>query len=205
LKTQAFCLYNYGIDEMKDVTPRCPHCSNLCLVGTLAGKCVAVCTYCDNGFAVAGNDLTQTMSQPAQIITRQQFDKATEEALLHINKVSQGKQDDLLAAESRLPEDSSTWTPQQQQDKHNYASQRMLFAGVLQGAASYRDVVGQMLGLPKTTITSAPIPTAPQASVPAQRPVETPVTQTDPKSVTKSPVKASKAAKTAQSTGTTAK
>lgn len=179
---------------MKDLTPRCPHCSNLTLVGTLAGKCVAVCTYCDDGFAVSGATLEQLMSQPAQVITRTQYDKATEDALNHINKIAQGKQDELLNADSRLPKDRTTWTPQQQQDSLNMASQRMLYAGVLQGSASYRDVLGQMLGLPKTTITSAPVP----ASVPTTAPVEKSVDKATPVSPKEASTTAPKAAKTSK-------
>lgn len=140
---------------MKDLTPRCPHCHNLTLIGSLAGKLVAVCTYCENGFALAADSLPDLLQIPAQCVTRIQLEKASKDAQSHLNKVSQEKQDDLVKREAALPKDRETWTPEQQQEAAQCQSQRMMYAGVLQGAASYRDLQARMLGLPQTTLTES--------------------------------------------------
>ncbi len=76
---------------MLDKTPRCPHCQNLTVVGTIAGKAVAVCTYCDNGFAVASSQYENLLQIPAQQITRAQLDKLRKEGSEGLVKVTNSK------------------------------------------------------------------------------------------------------------------
>lgn len=146
---------------MSDLTPRCPHCNNLTVLGSVAARLVAVCTHCDNGFAVAGLTHPQVMNYPAQQVTRRQLDGATTKVLNHLTQVATQKQDDLLTKESALPEDQATWTGEHHQQAAELRSQRMVYAGVLQGANSFRDLLGKALGFPVATLGAAP--TAPSA------------------------------------------
>lgn len=139
---------------MIDKTPRCPHCQNLTVVGSVAGKAVAVCTYCDNGFAVASANYDKLLQVPAQQITRDQLDSAIAKALEHVQGVSQAKQDEVMAAETALNPEIEARTDEENQTAANLHSQRMMYAGVIQGAASYRDVLGKLVGLPNTTLAA---------------------------------------------------
>ncbi|MCP4528600.1 MAG: hypothetical protein GY833_22200 [Aestuariibacter sp.] len=141
---------------MLDKTPRCPHCQNLTVIGTVAGKAVAVCTYCDNGFAVAHSDYASLLQLPAQQITRTQLDKAIAQGLEHIQSATQKKQDEVIAAEAALNETIEDRTDEENQTAANLHSQRMMYAGVIQGAASYRNVLATLVGLPNTTLAAQP-------------------------------------------------
>ena len=141
---------------MLDKTPRCPHCQNLTVVGTVAGKAVAVCTYCDNGFAVASSQYDKLLQIPAQQITREQLDKSIAQALEHVQQVAQSKQDEVVATESKLNPDVKERTDEENNTAANLHAQRMMYAGVIQGAASYRDVLGKLVGLPNTTLAAQP-------------------------------------------------
>ncbi len=141
---------------MLDKTPRCPHCQNLTVVGTVAGKAVAVCTYCDNGFAVASSQYDKLLQIPAQQITREQLDKSIAQALEHVQQVAQSKQDEVVATESKLNPDVKERTDEENNTAANLHAQRMMYAGVIQGAASYRDVLGKIVGLPNTTRAAQP-------------------------------------------------
>lgn len=141
---------------MLDKTPRCPHCQNLTVVGAVAGKVVAVCIYCDNGFAVASNQYDKLLQIPAQQITREQLDKSIAQALEHVQQVAQSKQDEVVATESTLNSDVKKRTDEENNTAANLHAQRMMYAGVIQGAASYRDVLGKLVGLPNTTLAAQP-------------------------------------------------
>lgn len=141
---------------MLDKTPRCPHCQNLTVVGTIAGKAVAVCTYCDNGFAVASSQYENLLQIPAQQITRAQLDKAIANALEHVQNVAQTKQDEVVSTESKLNPSVEERSDEEKLTAANLHAQRMMYAGVIQGAASYRDVIGKLVGLPNTTLAAQP-------------------------------------------------
>ncbi|MDK1290110.1 hypothetical protein [Pseudoalteromonas umbrosa] len=139
---------------MQDKTPRCPHCQNLTVIGTVAGKAVAVCTYCDNGFAVAHSSFDSLITLPSQQVTRAQIDQALEKTLSHVQGIAQSKQDEIVTTEASLNEDPEQRTEEERQTAANLQAQRMMFAGVIQGASSFRDVFGKILGLPNTTLAA---------------------------------------------------
>lgn len=151
---------------MPDLTPRCPHCNNLTVMGSVAERLVAVCTHCDNGFAVAGTTHPQVMNYPAQQVTRQQLDNATTKVFNHLTHVATQKQEGLLEKEGSLPEDQEAWTDDHHKIAAELRSQRMVYAGVLQGANSFRDLLSKSLGLSGTTlgVSAAPAPAADTAT-----------------------------------------
>jgi len=141
---------------MRDMTPRCPHCQNLTIVGSVGGQLVAVCTACDNGYAKAASGYPDLMNFPGQQFTRQQVEDALSKVLSHLNGVASNKQDALVKDEQTLPENRDEWTEDDQTKAASLRDQRMVYAGLLQGSSSFRDLVLKALGLTQSTLSSGP-------------------------------------------------
>lgn len=145
---------------MRDMTPRCPHCQNLTIVGSIAERLVAVCTACDNGFSVAGRSYTDLMNYPSQQYTRHQVSDVITKVMNHLSGIAGKKQDELLAASVHIPADPEKWTHAHKEESISLQSQRMVYAGLLQGASSFRDLTLKAFGLGAMSVADMPTPAA---------------------------------------------
>lgn len=141
---------------MSNLLPRCPHCSSLTVVGVVAQRMVAVCDQCDNGFAVASTDFARLAQSEGQHVTRQQLENAINRVGDHVSQLTQEKQQALLSREAALPAEPEERTEEQQKQADEARSQRLVYAGVLQGSTSFSGLLRQSLGLPKHQLPSTP-------------------------------------------------
>ncbi|GEK08016.1 hypothetical protein PPEP_a4273 [Pseudoalteromonas peptidolytica F12-50-A1] len=129
--------------------PRCPYCSNPSIVGEIAGKLAAVCTQCNNGYAIVADDFASLTQRAFQMATKGQVEQAIGVVQQHLNKHVDERSSALREAENELPGDKRKLTKEQQKKAAELESQRILLAGILQGGQLYKELLGKALGIVK--------------------------------------------------------
>ncbi|TMP46291.1 hypothetical protein CWB96_00220 [Pseudoalteromonas citrea] len=122
---------------MQDILPHCKHCHSTCIIGKLANKYIALCTVCDNGFAIAANTPEQLTEHHNSTISTQHLRKTLSTIQNHVVQQINVSLEDI--------------------EKHDYTTQveltaeqknqKYLLLGIQQGTANLKELIEKSLQL----------------------------------------------------------